>query len=113
MPATTPFAAPAVSLPAVMRMAAADVARRVPAVLRAIVNRRRAARDFAGFDSRMLADVGLTRADLDSAFAEPWWRDPTRRLTVLAVERRAAERARIRAALRERHARACPGRAAG
>ena len=42
----------------------------------------------AGFDERMLADIGLTRSDLRDAFAEPLWRDPTTILVDRAGERR-------------------------
>lgn len=63
------------------------------AAVNAIVNRYQAAQAFSQFDGRMLADIGLTAGDVDSAFAEPLWRDPTRRLAVIAVERRSAARA--------------------
>ena len=46
----------------------------------------------ATFDDRLLADIGLTRGDLNDAMAEPLWRDPT---SVLA--RRYGERRRARA----------------
>ena len=49
----------------------------------------------ASFDDRMLADIGLTRADLNDALAEPLWRDPT---SVLA-RRRATHRRARRAAI--------------
>jgi uncharacterized protein YjiS (DUF1127 family) len=42
----------------------------------------------AGFDERMLADIGLTRSDVRDAFAEPLWRDPTAILVDRASERR-------------------------
>jgi uncharacterized protein YjiS (DUF1127 family) len=48
---------------------------------------RRDAAVLAGLDDHMLADLGLTRADLNDALSEPLWRDPT---TVLA--RRQGER---------------------
>ena len=63
---------------------------------------RRDAAALAALDDHMLADLGLTRADLNDALCEPLWRDPT---TVLA--RRHGERRRLRrsavAALVERH----------
>ncbi len=45
----------------------------------------------AAFDDRMLADIGLTRADLNDALAQPRWRDPT---IVLAYRHRERRRAR-------------------
>ncbi|BCJ91682.1 hypothetical protein IZ6_24170 [Terrihabitans soli] len=70
-----------------------DLGLAVLAAVSAVVNRYQAARSLSQFDSRMLADIGLTPGDVDSAFAEPIWKDPTRRLAVIAVERRAAARA--------------------
>lgn len=63
------------------------------AFVNAIVNRYEAGRALARLDSRMLADIGLTETDIGSAFSEPLWRDPTRRLAVISIERRAAMRA--------------------
>ncbi len=48
---------------------------------------RRDAAFLAQLDDRMLADIGLTRADLRDALSEPPWRDPVR-----AGERRAHRR---------------------
>ena len=70
-----------------------DSARGIGAAVTAFINRRQAAHALAKFDGRMLADIGLTRNDVDSAFAEPIWRDPTIRLAVIAIERRSAARA--------------------
>jgi hypothetical protein len=39
----------------------------------------------------MLADIGLKRADLRDAFAEPLWRDPTELLENRAGERRTSK----------------------
>ena len=55
--------------------------------LAGIFRNRRDARILAGLDARMLADIGLDRADLRDAFSEPLWRDPTH-----VLERRADER---------------------
>ncbi|MDX6806886.1 DUF1127 domain-containing protein [Terrihabitans rhizophilus] len=74
-----------------------DVMRFVSATAAAIINRYVAGRTLAGFDDRMLSDIGLTRGDVSSAFSEPVWKDPTIRLSVIAIERRAASR---RSALR-------------
>ena len=51
---------------------------------------RRAMRDLGAFDDRMLADVGLNRADLRDALAAPLWSDPTAVLTRRRRERRLA-----------------------
>jgi uncharacterized protein YjiS (DUF1127 family) len=50
---------------------------------------RRQATVLARLDRHMLADIGITRADLRNAFSEPFWDDPDR----------AAARTRHRAAL--------------
>jgi uncharacterized protein YjiS (DUF1127 family) len=73
-----------------------DIGRSVLAGIRAVVNRYSAGQQLAAFDERMLRDIGLTPGDVSSAFSEPLWRDPTIRLSVLAVERRAAARTRHR-----------------
>ena len=49
---------------------------------------RREARMLAGLDRRMLADMGITRADLQDAFSQPFWEDPTALLRERAIERR-------------------------
>jgi uncharacterized protein YjiS (DUF1127 family) len=54
---------------------------------RARQNRRQAA-VLAGLDRHMLADIGITRADLRDAFSEPFWDDPTALLRERAIERR-------------------------
>ena len=54
---------------------------------RARQNRRQAA-GLAGLDRLMLADIGITRADLHAAFSEPFWDDPTALLRERAIERR-------------------------
>src|SRR5438270_723078 len=49
---------------------------------------RQDARKLAGLDRRMLADIGLTRSDVNDAFSEPFWEDPTALLRERAIERR-------------------------
>lgn len=49
---------------------------------------RREARLLAGLDRRMLADIGITRADVSDAFSAPLWADPTALLRERAIERR-------------------------
>lgn len=74
-------------------------------------NNHRKLNELAGLDDKMLADIGLTRADVGMAASEPLWRDPTARLMVLAVERRASEKAHLRwRALRRREVDTAPRR---
>ncbi len=56
-------------------------------VARARRNRRQASQ-LAKLDRRMLADIGITRADVRDAFSEPFWEDPTALLRERAIERR-------------------------
>jgi uncharacterized protein YjiS (DUF1127 family) len=69
------------------------VALRTVNFVRAYLNRRDV-RTLAGFDDRMLADIGLTRGDVRDAVAEPLWRDPTTILVSRVQERRSARRPR-------------------
>ncbi|HEY0441248.1 MAG TPA: DUF1127 domain-containing protein [Xanthobacteraceae bacterium] len=66
---------------------AGKVARRVVEARQAY-RHRRAIATLAGFDDRMLQDIGLTRGDLRDAAAEPLWRDPTAVLVMRSRERR-------------------------
>ena len=50
---------------------------------------RREAAALAGLDRRMLADIGISRADLRDAFSQPFWGDPTMLLRERVNERRA------------------------
>ena len=59
--------------------------------LKQISRARRNRRDailLAGLDRRMLADIGITRNDVQDAFSEPFWEDPTALLRQRAIERR-------------------------
>jgi uncharacterized protein YjiS (DUF1127 family) len=49
---------------------------------------RRAAAKLARLDDRLLADVGLTRGDVNRALSLPLWQDATRELNRIAWERR-------------------------
>jgi uncharacterized protein YjiS (DUF1127 family) len=49
---------------------------------------RREARALAGLDRRMLADIGVSHADLRDAFSSRFWEDPTALLSERAGERR-------------------------
>ena len=59
----------------------------VKAIARARRHRRQASL-LAGLDRCMLADIGITRADVRDAFSEPFWEDPTALLHERAIERR-------------------------
>jgi uncharacterized protein YjiS (DUF1127 family) len=54
---------------------------------------RREAAALAGLDRRMLADIGLSRSDLNDAFSGPLWEDPTVLLSERAGERRRSSKA--------------------
>jgi uncharacterized protein YjiS (DUF1127 family) len=58
---------------------------------------RREAKALAGLDRHMLADIGITRADLRDAFSEPFWEDPTALLRERAIERRLSKPRALRA----------------
>jgi uncharacterized protein YjiS (DUF1127 family) len=79
---------------AMPRAAAARVARRLAQAWR----RRHQAAELAALDDHLLADIGLTRADLTDALSRLPWRDP-----IAALARRQCKLARGDAAL-ERHA---------
>lgn len=66
-----------------------SLAHRAKKLDRAIKNRR-AAQVLARFDDRMLADIGLSRADLRDAYSESLWNDPTVLLRARSLERRLA-----------------------
>ena len=66
---------------------AASVAHWLKIVARARRHRREAGQ-LAKLDRRMLADIGITRADVADAFSEPFWEDPTALLRERAIERR-------------------------
>jgi len=65
----------------------AFVTRWLKGVARARRNRREAMA-LTGLDRRLLADIGLDRADLRDAFSEPFWEDPTVLLRERSDERR-------------------------
>lgn len=71
----------------------------VGAFVRATWKARRHRREVVlllAFDDHALADIGLTRGDVHVCLAGPVFDDPSTRLRVLAVERRAARRAQAR-----------------
>ena len=61
--------------------------------LKIVWDRRRLVGQMASFDDHMLRDIGLTRADLDCALADPMLTDPTYRLAIRAREARSNQRA--------------------
>jgi uncharacterized protein YjiS (DUF1127 family) len=63
------------------------VTRWVKEIARARRHRREVA-ILAGLDRRMLADIGINRADLNDAFSAPFWDDPTALLHERVNERR-------------------------
>ncbi|MBB5752162.1 hypothetical protein [Prosthecomicrobium pneumaticum] len=75
-----------------LRNAVAGVLYPVVSFLRAWKNRRELGR-MLEWDSRMLADIGVTEGDVRSALASASDEDPTLRLNHFAIERRAASRA--------------------
>jgi uncharacterized protein YjiS (DUF1127 family) len=77
----------AASLIAQVALIGAGVALRMKQFARAVQRRRNVA-TLAGFDDRMLADIGLTRSDVIDAFSSPLWEDPTLTLRSRALERR-------------------------
>ena len=59
--------------------------------LKQVSRARRHRRDavvLSGLDRNMLADIGLTRADLNDALSGAFWEDPTALLRERAIERR-------------------------
>lgn len=59
--------------------------------LRAIARARKHRREanvLAGLDRNMLADIGITRSDLNDALSGSFWEDPTALLRERAFERR-------------------------
>ena len=69
----------------------AEVLSPVVKVLKAVertLRHRREAHVLARLDRHMLADIGLTRSDVQDAFSAPLWEDPTELLSERARERR-------------------------
>ncbi|MFC5069975.1 DUF1127 domain-containing protein [Flaviflagellibacter deserti] len=69
-----------------------DLLVKMQTVWSAVANRYVAGGMLSHLDDRMLSDIGISRGDVESAFAEPVWRDPTTRLALLATERRTGSR---------------------
>lgn len=60
---------------------------------------RRAVSNLLAFDDHLLADIGLTRGDVAASLSVGGLGDPSTRLRILAVERRAGTRALRREAI--------------
>lgn len=72
-----------------VRAFAVSASRRLKA-LAVTMTRRKQIEALGGLDDRMLADIGVTRADLAEAARWSLWGDPGERLAQIAEERRAA-----------------------
>lgn len=79
------------SLARVMRPLASAVR-----TLSVAMRNRRQVTELLNADSAMLRDLGLTPMDITCALSEPLWRDPSARLLIWTIERRAAARAAVR-----------------
>jgi uncharacterized protein YjiS (DUF1127 family) len=53
-----------------------------------VLRHRREANVLVRLDRHMLADIGITRADVQDAFSTPLWQDPTELLSERVNERR-------------------------
>jgi uncharacterized protein YjiS (DUF1127 family) len=69
---------------------------RVLTSIAAVLKNRREVAQLLEAEPGMLRDLGLTPMDINCALAEPLWRDPSARLLVWTIERRAASRAAAR-----------------
>jgi uncharacterized protein YjiS (DUF1127 family) len=78
--------------PSVRPALATFMVERITGLWRAFQNRR-SVKQLLEWDSRMLQDIGVTRGDVVAAMSGSIKEDPAYRLSVLAVERRAASRA--------------------
>lgn len=100
--ATTEFAPLETTTPGFrIRHLAAATFVAVARIVRAVKNRRTVGTLLA-WDDRMLKDIGLTQSDVRAVMSLPLSEDPSRRLGVLSVERRAAQRAMARESLKRR-----------
>lgn len=69
---------------------------RILATWRTAMRNRREVAMLLEADQTVLRDLGLTRHDVAAAMTEPVWRDPSARLLIWSVERRAASRVMAR-----------------
>jgi uncharacterized protein YjiS (DUF1127 family) len=61
-----------------------------------VLRNRRDARILARLDGHMLADIGITRSDVNDAFSTPFWMDPTELLRERVQDRRLNRPAQLR-----------------
>lgn len=90
-----PSASPSKSLAVSVRLAVVTAANAAVAFVRAAWKARRHRRvvgELLAFDDHALRDIGLTRGDVAAALADAPFRDPSVRLRIFAVERRASRR---------------------
>lgn len=91
------------TLPERITLAAALAGRGVVRAVKSAYKRhrdRRMLREMLHWNNHLLADIGLEREDIRQALATGGSLEPTRRLQVIAVERRATARFDARRALR-------------
>jgi len=74
------------TLARVLVTALVPVVQTLKAVERALRHRREA-NVLARLDRHMLADIGITRSDVQDAFSAPLWQDPTELLSERVLER--------------------------
>jgi hypothetical protein len=95
MSAVSSFSRASFSLASAIVLVVRPVVGSLRNILVAMKNRREVA-NLVYADPAMLRDLGLTPMDVSSALAEPIWRDPSARLLIWSIERRAAARAAAR-----------------
>lgn len=61
--------------PGTVRPAGAGVAHRLAVLLRQWRQRAKSRTELAGLDDRMLADIGITRADAEFLADKPFWKE--------------------------------------
>jgi uncharacterized protein YjiS (DUF1127 family) len=95
IPMSTPYPVVPIAAGTLVRVLTAALAP-IVAVLKSVeraMRHRREANVLARLDRHMLADIGITRSDLQDAFSTPLWQDPTELLSDRAQERRLGRKA--------------------
>lgn len=91
MSALAALARPSLGLAAAVAAAMRAIAGKLNRAIVVVVNRRQVS-GLLEADPTMLRDLGLTPMDIRCALAEPMWKDPSARLLIWSIERRAAQR---------------------